>query len=677
MNIAFGWSIRKLLYCLGCMLCGVPFLSYAQTHRPSIDSLNTLASQLLEKNLMEAESTVLQALKLTEEKPTTAAHAKAVRIYAEVLTLTKRSKLAKEYLQKLQVQPIEDTAANIHLFLALANYFYECGDFDSSKYYYQEARQLVSPKYRVDESLPYVRMAILYMKMGMQDEATRIYEEAKNEYQLKQRARDDAWLTYGYGQIFYAQRLYDRALEELTKALNKFIALDSKKGIAYAELSRGNAFYLSYKEEPAIQSYSRALNSFMQLADSNGTAICYANLSRVYLDIGKPHKALDYANRVIKVIDKGNYMTLEASIRQHLGDIYGELGDINKAIENVKKALSIAREMDNKIVVKDCYKSLSEMYEALKQHSVSYQYLLAAYRIKDSIQPVEFNKQLAQMQARFETEKKEAQIQLLTQQRQIDSLLMQEQSEKLRKQRLLLLMSVIVLGATLTAFYFYFSRRRLMERIREKELVREAEENERQRIAKDIHDDFGSGLSKIKILAERITTQSQDPTNELTSTLQSISSTAVSLIENMRDLVWIMKSENSTLEGLVARMREYTYEYLEDLPISVQFLAPKEIPEMIIAKTTSRNIQMIFKEAIQNVVKHADATELTIIIHPDPVFTLKIADNGKGFASDQSYDGNGLKNMKQRASIIHGTCELLSRPYEGTTITLTVDLTTQ
>src|SRR5690606_9544778 len=220
-------------------------------------------------------------------------------------------------------------------------------------------------------------------------------------------------------------------------------------------------------------------------------------------------------------------------------------------------------------------------------------------------------------------------------------------------------------------------RRRLMERIREKELVREAEENERQRIAKDIHDDFGSGLSKIKILAERITTQSQDPTNELTSTLQSISSTAVSLIENMRDLVWIMKSENSTLEGLVARMREYTYEYLEDLPISVQFLAPKEIPEMIIAKTTSRNIQMIFKEAIQNVVKHADATELTIIIHPDPVFTLKIADNGKGFASDQSYDGNGLKNMKQRAGIIHGTCELLSRPNEGTTITLTVDLTTQ
>ena len=231
---------------------------------------------------------------------------------------------------------------------------------------------------------------------------------------------------------------------------------------------------------------------------------------------------------------------------------------------------------------------------------------------------------------------------------------------------MLLVMSLVVATAAIAALYFYFSRKRLLERIREKERIREAEENERQRIAKDIHDDFGSGLSKIKVLSD-IASRSA---NSDIDTLQSISSTSISLIENMRDLVWAMRPENSTLDSLVARLREYTYDYLENLPITVNFSAPAEIPSVPISKTASRNIQMIFKEAIQNIIKHAQATKVSIDITADSSFTIKIQDNGKGFNSPASSSGNGFRNMHHRAQAIHGSLDIISVPNQGTTLTL-------
>lgn len=636
-------------------------------HR-QLDSLNSVAEKLLDYNYNDAARVIDKALLLAQKAPHTLGHIKAAGIRTEILMHTNRVPEATKLIASLIASEsrIKDPAAKVALYLSLGLYYYDYGDFESSQTYFKKA-EAESVQTPIREPQWYVRMAMLYLKLGNHAEAIRYYDKAKKLYESHPTPRDEGWLAYCYGQVYYYQRLYEPSLESSAKSLKIFTALKNPRGIAYGELSRGNALYLHGFDDDAGKSYENALANFLKLADNDGAAICYSNLSRVALEKQNHQEAIRYAQLALETIGSGN-KKLEAATYQQLADVYGELGDIPKAISSVNKALSIARETDNKIVVRDCYKSLSEMYEATSQHQKAYQYLLAAYRIKDSIQPLEFNRQLAQMQTRYETEKKEAQIKLLTQQRKIDSLLMRDQENKLRKHRMLLVMSLVVATAAIAALYFYFSRKRLLERIREKERIREAEENERQRIAKDIHDDFGSGLSKIKVLSD-IASRSA---NSDIDTLQSISSTSTSLIENIRDLVWAMRPENSTLDSLVARLREYTYDYLENLPITVNFSAPAEIPSVPISKTASRNIQMIFKEAIQNIIKHAQATTVSIDITADSSFTIKIQDNGKGFNSPASSSGNGFRNMHHRAQAIHGSLHINAVPNQGTTLTLSV-----
>jgi signal transduction histidine kinase len=142
----------------------------------------------------------------------------------------------------------------------------------------------------------------------------------------------------------------------------------------------------------------------------------------------------------------------------------------------------------------------------------------------------------------------------------------------------------------------------------------------------------------------------------------------------MRDLVWTMKPENSTLDSLVARLREYAYEYVEDFPIHLQFTTTDNIPSTLISKSVSRNVQMIFKEALQNIVKHASAKNIKITLTINPRFELNIHDDGKGFSPQVIKEGNGLKNMQQRSEAIGAMLHLKTEENQGTNICLTLDL---
>jgi signal transduction histidine kinase len=114
------------------------------------------------------------------------------------------------------------------------------------------------------------------------------------------------------------------------------------------------------------------------------------------------------------------------------------------------------------------------------------------------------------------------------------------------------------------------------EDLREKAL-KEKENEERTRIAKDIHDELGSGLSKINLVSEII--KKEDIRNPLIyDQLNSISETSTKLVENMRDLIWVWNPENNQLDHLIARIREYSYNYLEDFPLKFEVDSPENIP---------------------------------------------------------------------------------------------------
>lgn len=208
--------------------------------------------------------------------------------------------------------------------------------------------------------------------------------------------------------------------------------------------------------------------------------------------------------------------------------------------------------------------------------------------------------------------------------------------------------------------------------IKEK-IIRETEEQERLRIAKDIHDDLGSGLSKINFLSE-IIFEKAEHLPDIRNSSESVKETAKKMIENMRDLIWALNSDNTTIANLVARMREYTTDYLEDFSIELKYSFPDKLPQTAITKESHRELFMVVKETLNNIAKHSKATAVFFKIEITALnLKLSIKDNGIGF-DDTNKKGNGLRNMKSRLEAIGGTFDIISEKDLGTEISVTVPL---
>ncbi|MCC7050728.1 MAG: hypothetical protein IT239_02975 [Bacteroidia bacterium] len=181
-------------------------------------------------------------------------------------------------------------------------------------------------------------------------------------------------------------------------------------------------------------------------------------------------------------------------------------------------------------------------------------------------------------------------------------------------------------------------------------------EQERLRLAKDIHDELGAGLSKLAIISE-YSKQRINSNSEMKTYLENLSSTSKDLIENMHDLVNRFNYEEITLDVLVARLREYCSEFTEGFPVKMCYLLPNEIAPLPISIEVYRNVFSVLKEALNNAVKHSGATEIIFEVEiTSETFKLSISDNGCGLDKIKiNNNGNGLRNMRQRIESLGGT----------------------
>ena len=181
----------------------------------------------------------------------------------------------------------------------------------------------------------------------------------------------------------------------------------------------------------------------------------------------------------------------------------------------------------------------------------------------------------------------------------------------------------------------------------------------RNSIASDLHDDLGSGLSTIRVLSEMAKKDIQQP--EKKNQIERIAQQANDLIERMATIIWAMNTENDTVESLINYLQNHTTEFLEALDVSCSFsipVLPPSVLNQIILGETRRQVFFAVKEILNNIVKHAEATEVkTTITFSDNTFEIRIADNGKGFDTTTPKNGkggNGLKNICERLKAIGG-----------------------
>ena len=203
----------------------------------------------------------------------------------------------------------------------------------------------------------------------------------------------------------------------------------------------------------------------------------------------------------------------------------------------------------------------------------------------------------------------------------------------------------------------------------------EALEHERARIARDLHDQLGANLTQVALLGEMAEADKNLP-GEIESHAQQISQTARETTRALDEIVWAVNPANDTLEGLANYACKYAQEYLALAGLRYRADVPARLPAKEIPPEVRHNVFLAFKESVNNVVKHAHATEVWIRLRLSPEkFILEIEDNGCGIPNlDEAKKSsrNGLKNMRKRLTDIGGEFSIAPGPGGGTIVRLTV-----
>jgi ligand-binding sensor domain-containing protein/two-component sensor histidine kinase len=230
---------------------------------------------------------------------------------------------------------------------------------------------------------------------------------------------------------------------------------------------------------------------------------------------------------------------------------------------------------------------------------------------------------------------------------------------------------IIVVTLTLAFIigrFIYHYKLRKQKAILEKQL---AVQYERQRISAEMHDDIGAGLSGIRLLTEITKNKVKDEkgAEEVEKIYQSVGD----ISSKMKEVIWSLNTENDKLSNLIFYIQKQARHWLENYPCQLTVDLPEMMPDTIINGEARRNIFLIVKEAIHNIIKHSGANRVIIKITCNSKLVITISDNGKGIAAEQNKDdGNGMKNMRLRVQKLNG--KFFIKTQEGLTLTVEIPI---
>lgn len=508
---------------------------------------------------------------------------------------------------------------------------------------------------------------------------------------------------------------YPKAFKNLYASLTLYEKINDAIGIGSVNNLLGNA-YLQMNQLEKAKTHIQTAMEVLEGHKSNMAYLSAAHtLANIYGASGDFESALKIDEMGIKVSDSINAMKMKVSFldnkascylfsnrmdsayfyfneclkldliignKRQIADSYSNLGQFFLMKENypeaekqVNKSIELLKSIDAKPNLVKSYDILTEIYITQNQFEKAFAVQKEQRATNKLMIEEKEAASLSEYKIVYETQKKEAKIHFLELENKLSDLTILEQKQQLKRRGYLMAAFGLLMVMLLAIAYFWKNQQKLKNLIEREKAIKETEEAERIRMAKDIHDDLGSGLSKINFLSEIISQKSKE-FPEIRSNTESIKETAKNLIDNMRDLIWALNPENATLANLVTRMREYTTDYIDDFAIDIEYSIPENIPQIAIANDIHRALFLVVKEAINNIAKHSKATKMDFKIDiSEPDFTLTIKDNGIGF-QNKSSRGNGLRNMQSRIERIGGTLTVNSELEVGTEVKITIELAT-
>ncbi len=227
----------------------------------------------------------------------------------------------------------------------------------------------------------------------------------------------------------------------------------------------------------------------------------------------------------------------------------------------------------------------------------------------------------------------------------------------------ILIVNVLIIG--LFAIVYFYRVRQVLK-----------VERMRTRIATDLHDDIGSTLSSISIFSEMVRREIEQVAPKSSHILHRIGESSRSMLDAMDDIVWTINPGNDRLENLALRIREFATEMFEASNYSFDINIPEKLSNIKLPMETRKNIFLIAKEAVNNIVRHSLCTHASVLMREQGgELELLLQDNGVGIPKEILSSSNGLKNLERRAKEIGGTLSVASTENKGTLISLRVKIT--
>lgn len=526
-----------------------------------------------------------------------------------------------------------------------------------------------------------VNMASAYNGLGIYYWQTGNYTEAiKNHLaalKIREQLKDEGGIAKSLGNLGMVY-LDNEKLKEAEYYSLQGLALGKKIHDDYIIINclhtLANVYTAKKDFNKALQYAAEAEPICLRNDNKRGLSQIYSSMANCYGALKQYDKALTYQ---LKVLALDNFFGDTKQVSDtycNIAGIYMGKGQYSEGIKWAKQALELSKQTQYKHGEQNAWLILSGLYEK----TGDYKQALATYQKYQEISAATINenndKQIAQMQTQYDTEKKEARINLLNKQNTIQQL-----SISSRNKTISIIAALFLLSAILAGLFFY--RNKLKQKAKElkqqdmlTKAVVDAEENERKRIASDLHDGVGQLFSAVKMnlngLFERISMPREEDRFLAENTLALVDESC----KEVRSISHQMMPNMLLRSGIASDLKSFIEKIDSDtLKVTLEATGFKNKLESNVETMLYRIIQ----ESINNVIKHAKATRLDITLNRDAKgISAKIADNGIGFDMNRKdeFSGIGLKNIATRIEYLKGTIKYMSAPGKGTTVAIEVPI---
>lgn len=513
-------------------------------------------------------------------------------------------------------------------------------------------------------------IGIIYDEKGDYHKALENYFEARRIFERLQDSSRIAMVLTNIGIVLKEQKEYQKVVGYYRKALAIYQRLGNKFGTAACNANLGSVYFKMSRYDSSLYFSLTATHGFEEQNNRQFLAASLCNAGMAYDKLGLEKRSQEYLQKALRLNEEYDNKKELSFVLIYLASTNLKSGEISMGISNAARGLRIAEKIGAREQMMDAHKELASLKAAAGDFKGAYEEHAQYAIVKDSLFQQEKSRQIEELQTRYETEKKENEIKLLTQENQIKDF-------RLFRNELITVSLAIVLIALVGVGYLWRNRIKLKQQaelestravLKDAQLraVIGSQEDERRRFAADLHDGMGQMISALRLNLSHTPVQ-QSKVEEAVNILNEMNVEIRKIAFNLMPQV-LMNS------GLMEALTEFTNRINRTGKIQVSVQAFDVDPKM--PEQHKIALYRICQEWVNNIMKYSQATKISIqLVQHEDELVVTLEDNGRGFDVSRLVkgEGNGWKNINSRLVMIKGSIDIdSSEERDGTTVVVTM-----